>query len=349
MQNYAQKYSEKVDELFTREALTPPAVNQDYEFIGVETVKVYGVSTAEMGDYVTSGSYRYGNPEELDNTTQELTLTRDRSFTYTIDRKSEDDSMMVMEAGRSLARQIRERVVPEVDNYRFLRMAQNAGFISTNSITKSSAYEEFINLNAQLDDGNVPKAGRIGYVTPDVFNKLKLDPSFVKTGDMSLRISLTGLVGEVDGVPVVTVPTSRMPAGVRIIIAHNSATTAPMKLIDYKIHENPPYINGWLVEGRIRYDAFVLNNKKAGIAVNATATTTHTVTFDGNGNTTGRVNSAVTGFDNGKFKAPNSNMTKSGKAFAKWNTSADGSGTDVEVGSDITISADTTLYAIYES
>lgn len=41
--------------------------------------------------------------------------------------------------------------------------------------------------------------------------------------------------------------------------------TSPVKLADYKIHENPQGINGWLVEGRIYYDAFVLNNKKAAI------------------------------------------------------------------------------------
>ena len=34
-----------------------------------------------------------------------------------------------------------------------------------------------------------------------------------------------------------------------------------MKLEDYTIHANPPGISGSLVEGRIVYDAFVLDNK----------------------------------------------------------------------------------------
>lgn len=349
MVNYAEKYSPIVDELFYREALTNPAVNQKYDWIGVETVKVYGIGTAEMGDYNLTGNFRYGNPEELSNSTQEMTLRRDRAFTYTIDRKSYDDTLMTMEAGESLARQIRERVIPEVDNYRLLQMSLGSAFKSTNTISKSSTYEEALVLNGNLDDNNVPKSGRVMFITPKAFNFLKLDSAFVKTGDMSLKISLTGLVGEVDGVPVILTPSSRMPVGVNMIIVHNSATPAPMKLIDYKTHINPPHINGWLVEGRIRYDAFVLNNKKVGIAINATSTTTHTITFNGNDNTKGRVPSAVVGFDGGKFKAPASQMAKNGKAFAKWNTAADGSGTDVAVGSDITISADATLYAIYEA
>ena len=46
---------------------------------------------------------------------------------------------------------------------------------------------------------------------------------------------------------------------------HPSATVAPTKLEDYKVHEDPPGISGALVEGRINYDAFVLDNKAKGI------------------------------------------------------------------------------------
>jgi hypothetical protein len=45
------------------------------------------------------------------------------------------------------------------------------------------------------------------------------------------------------------------------MIAHPVATVAPTKLTDYAIHENPPGISGSLVERRICYDAFVLDNK----------------------------------------------------------------------------------------
>ena len=38
--NYASKYSQKVDERFTLGSLTGALVNQEYDFIGVETVKV---------------------------------------------------------------------------------------------------------------------------------------------------------------------------------------------------------------------------------------------------------------------------------------------------------------------
>lgn len=50
-----------------------------------------------MNDYKLSGSNRYGDPDELGNNTQEMTLKQDRSFTFTIDRKSHDDTQMAKE------------------------------------------------------------------------------------------------------------------------------------------------------------------------------------------------------------------------------------------------------------
>ena len=38
-----------------------------------------------------------------------------------------------------------------------------------------------------------------------------------------------------------------------------------MKLEDYRVHADPPGISGSLVEGRIVYDAFVLDNKAKAI------------------------------------------------------------------------------------
>lgn len=50
-----------------------------------------------MNDYKLSGSNHYGDPDELGNNTQEMTLKQDRSFTFTIDRKSHDDTQMAKE------------------------------------------------------------------------------------------------------------------------------------------------------------------------------------------------------------------------------------------------------------
>lgn len=270
--NYASKYASKVDERFTTEALSHGAVNSDYDFIGVETVKVYSVPVVAMNDYKTTGTNRYGDPGELGNEVQEMTLTKDRSFTFTIDRKSRDDTQMTMEAGKALNRQLTEVIIPEVDTYRFGKICAGAAFTLEKDVTKENAYEAFLEVQEGLDDLEAPQAGRICYCRPSYFKKIKQDESFTKKGDMATQIAIKGVVGDIDGVPTVKVPTARMPEGVEFFITNPSATTAPNKLEDYTIHDNPPGVSGWLVEGRIRYDAFVLNSKKKSIGVCKTAT-----------------------------------------------------------------------------
>ena len=271
--NYAEKYSSKVDERFTLGSLTNGLVNNEYDWIGVSTVKVYSIPTVGMNDYSLTGTSRYGTPSELGNEVQEMTVEQDRAFTFTIDRKSYDDTQMTMEAGKALRRQIDEVVIPEIDAYRIAALVTNAleDHIVEVDVTKSNAYEEFLKVQELLDDAKAPVGGRVCLVTPAYLNKLKLDEAFTKKGDMATQIAINGLVGEVDGVPVIKAPTSYFPEGVDFIITNPIAMPAPVKLQEYKIHTDAPGISGWLIEGRVRYDAFVLNEKKPAIGVHKKA------------------------------------------------------------------------------
>jgi len=269
--NYASKYAANIDERFTKEAMSTGAVNNDYEFVGVKTVNVYSVPTAQMHDYKRTGAGRYGEPEELENSVQELTMTQDRSFTFTIDRGNYNDTQMSNAAGAALQRQLREVVIPEIDTYRFEKICTNAGTTATGAITKENAYDAFLDGTTALVDNKVPLSGAVAYVSSTFYKLIKLDPSFVKQGDLAQGITLKGQIGTVDGIPIIVLPKSYMPEGVEFFITNKIATTAPVKLSEYKIHDNPPGINGWLVEGRVYHDAFVLENKKKAIYVHKTA------------------------------------------------------------------------------
>lgn len=271
--NLATKYEKKVDERFKLKSFTQAAVNTEYDWNGVNSIKVYSVPTVAMGNYTTTGLSRYGTAAELDNTVQDMILTRDRAFTFTIDKKNNQDTQGVMEAGKALARQVDEVIVPEIDIYRLAAMSASAiasGNTATVAVTASNAYTQFLNAGAKLDDNKVPSVGRIAFVTPAFYSFIKLDPTFTKASEITQKMLITGQVGEVDGVKIVKVPSSYLPANHAFIIAHPAATVAAQKLEDYKIHDNPPGINGKLVEGRKRYDAFVLENKKNALYVHKT-------------------------------------------------------------------------------
>ena len=267
--DYASKYASAVDERFALGALSGGVTNNDYDWVGVETVNVYSVPTVAMNDYEASGTSRYGTPTELEGSAQEMKVTMDRSFTFTIDRKNRDDSMMAMEAGKALRRQIDEVVIPEIDAYRFGKLVSGASAdnVTTGAISKTNAYETFLGSQEKLDNAKAPQGGRICVVSPSFYKFIKLDDNFTKKGDMATQIAIKGLVGEIDGVLVIKVPSSYLPANVDYIITNPACMPGPIKLESYKVHEDPPGISGWLVEGRVRYDAFVLSQKKNAIAV----------------------------------------------------------------------------------
>lgn len=273
--NVASKYSDKVVERFRMKALTDKGLNKDYSWEGVKTVTVYSVPTVAMNDYDRAvGSNRYGTPSELQNTVQNLTLTKDRSFTFTIDKGNLTETMGVMEAGKALARQMDEVVTPEIDAYRLSVWAAATKTQTTGAaaaVTKDNAYTLALTAQEKLDNKLVPAEGRIMYAIPSYINLLKLDPNFIKASDLAQKALMKNQIGEVDGVPIIKVPAVRMPANTAFILLHPSASCSPLKLEDYKIHDNPPGISGKLVEGRVIYDCFVFDTIGEAICKHTTA------------------------------------------------------------------------------
>lgn len=240
------------------------ALSKDYQFKGGKTFTIYSLPVVQMNDYTRSGDQRYGVPTDLSRSVQNLEVTRDRSFTFIIDKGDKLQSEMVSDAGRALARQIREVVVPEFDTYVFKTLADSAcaaGNYSNSVLTKSNAYAAFLTGMERLGDNKVPCKGRVAFCSYRFANLLKQDAAFVKYGDASQDMLSHGVIGEVDGCRIVKVPSNHLPSGTAFIITHAMAAAAPQQLEEYKIHDNPPGISGYLVEGRFIYDCFVLNEK----------------------------------------------------------------------------------------
>lgn len=270
--NYAESYATLIDEKFSEESCTEKASNKDYDFEGVNKVNVYSIPTVPLNDYnMAAESNRYGTPVELGSDIQVLELTQDKSFTFSIDRRNNSDTMMQISAANALARQLKEVIVPTVDKYRLAKLVENAPTIKVETLTAETAYAAFLEGSMILFDAHIPPEGRIAFVSPAYYKAIKMDKNFTQAGDKAYDIAVNGAVGVVDKTSIICVSTDYLPTGVNFIITHPMAMTSPIKIADYKQHENPQGINGWLVEGRIYYDAFVLNNKKNAIYVSKMA------------------------------------------------------------------------------
>lgn len=280
----ATQFQPYVDEIFTTESKKSLLTNDDFEWTGAHTIKIYKISTGQMNDYDRPGENmgkvvmgageeqtvmlsRYGAIESLDATTEELTVKKDRSFTFAIDKLDADETKQQLSGASALARQQREVIVPEIDTYVYGVMTANAGTKpAAVTLTADNIYDQITTATETLDDAEVPEDGaRCLVVTPAVLKLMKKCADITLNSDIGTELRQKGVVAELDGLNVVKVPKSRLPENFGFMVAHPCATVAPTKLEEYKLHTTPPFISGDLVEGRIVYDAFVLDNKKMAI------------------------------------------------------------------------------------
>ena len=268
--NLTTKFQPYTDEMFSKESKLSLVTNKDLDWTGAHTIKVYKISTSAMNDYdrnpSTQNLSRFGSVKDLEATTEEFTLKKDRSFTFAIDKLDTDETAQQLQAASALARQQRQVVIPEVDSYVYNVMATGAGTKpEAVALPVDNIAEQILAGNTALDNAEVPETDRSIIVTPDIYLLMKKCKDIVMETDIGNDLRLKGVIAIIDGAKVIKVPASRLPENFGFMIAHPVATVAPVKLEDYRIHQDPPGISGSLVEGRICYDAFVLENKAKAI------------------------------------------------------------------------------------
>ena len=275
-QNLALKFSPKVSERLYSLSIVGKVTNKNYDWVGVDTVKVYSVDTMPMNDYMRSGDNRYGDPTEIGTTIQTWQLAEDRSFTGTIDALNREQSQNVTKPGSILARQLREEIVPEVNTY-VLAVINTAGAVANRddivadaATTASNAYTNFLTIQADISNNLGKITGRVAVMTPAYYNFLK-QGGFVLDSDSGQKKLDSGSLGTVDGCEVVIHNSAEMPTSVDLIITHKDVTTFADVLTDYTTHKNPKGVNGHLIEGRHAFDAFVDTNKVNQVGIHRVA------------------------------------------------------------------------------
>lgn len=166
-----------VDEQFKAESKRQIITNNDFEFTGAHSVKVYKVTTSAMNDYDREGAgtnpSRYGKIQGLDATTEEFTLRKDRSFTFALDKLDVDETKAALQAAAALSRQLREVVIPEVDTYVYSKAVEGAGTTETGALTDKNIYDAILKATEVLDTAEVPETNRVLLVTPDTYTIMK--------------------------------------------------------------------------------------------------------------------------------------------------------------------------------
>ena len=270
--NLVTKHAKQLMTVYTKASVIGNSLSNAYDFTGAKTVVIHTPQTVAMSNYTRSGTSRYGVPTEVEDTTQELTMSQDKSFALTIDKGNNADQLNMKAAGRIVALQLAERAVPERDKYCLNVLATKAGGKKAGAaLTKATICERISEGTQALDDAEVPEDGRTLWITAAGYKLLKHSEEFMAVERIAGKAIERGVVGTYDNMTVKKVPASRMPANTNFIIAHRDAATAPVKLHEINIHQDPPGINGHLMEGREYYDCFVFNARNKGVYVDTTS------------------------------------------------------------------------------
>ena len=269
--NLAEKFSQKVAERFSIGSLTDAYAGKEYDFSGVKSIKIYSIDTVAMTNYTRSGSERFGTLEELGDTVQEMAMTKDRAFTYSIDKGNQVQQYNIKAATRSLKRQIDEVVTPEIDKYRMSQWAAGKGLTKVDaSLTKSNVLEAIMTGSMEMNNALVPKKNRVLFIKESIYLQCKLADQIVGIDNLGSKAITGGAVGVIDQMKVVPVPDSYFPENTNFIIKYKNCTVDPVQLKTYRILTEQRGVDGDVVEGRIIYDSFVLTARNKGIYTSTT-------------------------------------------------------------------------------
>jgi len=351
--NLASKYSKKVADKFYEESIILGKTSNEYDWDGVKSINVYTIDTQAPGDYTRSGTSRYGTPTEVQDTIQTMAITQDKSVSMVVDKGNNKQEMLIKNAGKVVALELREQFVPMMDKYCVKKWANCDGVqfgIASAATTKANVIEHMRAAVTALRNKYVSVNDCFFYVNSTTYSKVVLASEFIGAEKLVDKAVIKGQVGMLSGIPVIEIPDDYLPANVEFMLIKKNAVLAPTQIKDIKVHEDAPGISGALMEIRWLFDAFVLDTKRAGVYVGAANGGGYEIEYKLNGgDSLGKVPAKAL-----KIKGLDHNITefkpvRAGYTFKEWNTASAGTGTTYNPGASYSTDAGLELYAIWEA
>lgn len=282
-----------IDEIYKLEAKSsilevPSELVQETQ--EANTFKLAKMSMVGLGDYSKSTGYPAG---DVTLEWETHTFDNDRGRRFSVDRMDNIESFGLV-AARMVGQYIREYVIPEVDAYRFAKIATKAGNKATAAtLTADTAKGALDTAIVTLQEKEVDDNRLIIFMTPTVAQYLS---------DNITRTTLNGegainnVIESYNGIQIVRVPQTRFYTGVTLDTGATSTAGGYKKTdttgadINFIVMDRSASFNvtksnvaklftpdenqskdAWQFDYRMYHDSFVFDNKAAGIYLHAKA------------------------------------------------------------------------------
>ena len=253
-------------------------------------VKIAKLDMVGLGDY----NKQTGFPEgDITLEWETHTFSNDRGRRFSVDRMDDQESFGLI-AARAVGEYLRRHVVPEIDAYRFSKIASAAGVTTVNAALDATNTKKAIDAAiTDLEEKEVDTASLILFATPTVAQLLSDNISRSTSNGES---NIENGIARYNGVQIVRVPQTRLIKGITLnpgatstaggyaktegtgvdinfilmdrSAAYNVSKLAVAKLITPDENQNK---DAYQFDFRLYHDTFVLENKAKGIYVHTKA------------------------------------------------------------------------------
>ena len=287
----ATKYTNLLDEAFaasTKTDILEKSTAVEPNFDGSNSIKIYKLSFgAGLGSYSRTNGHSAGT---VTGAWETMTLTQDRSKSFVIDAM-DDEETLDLTVGNTFSEFMRTYITPEVDAYRFSKIASTTNVTSNNAAVNANSVISLIDTaQATLTEAGVPEEGRIMYMNTTVYNLLKANT--VTNMRFSDGSNLDRRFKTFDGMECIVVPQARFYSKISIdssngfavdttnggtniqfMVVDPTAIVAVKKHVKLRIFSPDVYqdADAYKIDYRIYHDCFVYDNKVKGVYVQKAA------------------------------------------------------------------------------
>jgi len=292
----AQNFLPMLDEVYKASSKTSILDATEVEIVNANTVKVFKTAMDGMGNYGRNTGFVDGS---VTGTWETLTLTKDRGRSFQVDAMDNEETIG-MAFGTLAGEFIRPKVVPEVDAYRFAKMAGTANILTG---TAADITIGTTDVPGMVDEGEramneeeVPQEGRLLFISESAYAGLRAK---ITRTTMNGDNGINKEIEIYDNMRVIRVPQSRFYTAITLfdgttsgqeaggyvgtastgykinfMIVHPSAVCQVLKHVKPRIFA--PDVNqkadAWKFDYRVYHDIFVYENKTKGIYLHKGAT-----------------------------------------------------------------------------
>jgi len=208
--SYASVYLKKLDQAFKQSSVTQNLEaaqgtwrNSDFD---PQTIYIQSLSLQGLGAYSRSTGYTSGDATLTWNS---HTFSQERSRKFTIDVMDLREAYLaIAKVGTEFQRM---HVSPEIDAYRFEAISTACSIDVNADLTYDNTIEAIDTGIQTLDDAEVPKEGRVLYVSNTVHKNMKQSGVFTynRQVDTSGGTSISRDIEMYEGMRVIKVPSAR--------------------------------------------------------------------------------------------------------------------------------------------